>query len=65
MTHKGTVVLETERLVLRRFSPDDSAAMYNNMHTRLAILLKPCAIFSAKIGLNRIPRLVRINGLLY
>jgi ribosomal-protein-alanine N-acetyltransferase len=30
MTHKGTVKLETERLILRRFAPDDVEAMYRN-----------------------------------
>jgi ribosomal-protein-alanine N-acetyltransferase len=30
MTHKGTVTLETERLILRRFSPDDADAMFRN-----------------------------------
>jgi ribosomal-protein-alanine N-acetyltransferase len=30
MTHKGTVTLETERLILRKFSPDDAEPMYRN-----------------------------------
>ncbi len=30
MKHCGTRQLETERLMLRRFRPDDAAAMYNN-----------------------------------
>ena len=30
MEHKGTVTLETERLVLRRFQLDDAPAMYRN-----------------------------------
>ncbi|GHV39425.1 hypothetical protein FACS189490_03000 [Clostridia bacterium] len=30
MTHKGTVTLETERLILRRLTLDDAAAMFNN-----------------------------------
>jgi ribosomal-protein-alanine N-acetyltransferase len=30
MNHKGTVALETERLMLRRFSIEDADAMYNN-----------------------------------
>lgn len=30
MTHKGTVSLETERLILRRFTPDDADAMFRN-----------------------------------
>jgi len=30
MTHKGTVTLETERLILRRFTTDDAGAMYRN-----------------------------------
>ena len=30
MTHQGTVALETERLLLRRFTLDDADAMYRN-----------------------------------
>jgi ribosomal-protein-alanine N-acetyltransferase len=30
LEHKGTVTLETKRLILRRFKPDDSEAMYAN-----------------------------------
>jgi ribosomal-protein-alanine N-acetyltransferase len=30
MTHKGTVTLETERLILRRFTLDDAEAMFRN-----------------------------------
>ena len=30
MDHKGTVVLETERLILRRFVPEDAETMYRN-----------------------------------
>lgn len=30
LTHKGTNKLETERLVLRKFTIDDARAMYNN-----------------------------------
>lgn len=30
MEHKGTVTLETERLILRRFTPDDAEAMFRN-----------------------------------
>ena len=30
MTHKGTVTLETERLILRRFTLDDAEAMFHN-----------------------------------
>ncbi len=30
MTHKGTVTLETERLVLRRFEQDDAEAVFRN-----------------------------------
>ena len=30
MKHCGTKQLETERLILRRFRPEDAAAMYNN-----------------------------------
>ena len=33
MTHKGTVTLETERLLLRRFTPDDAGDMYRNWAT--------------------------------
>ena len=34
MTHKGTVTFETERLVLRRFTHNDTAAMFKNWVTR-------------------------------
>ena len=30
MNHKGTITLETERLILRRFIIDDAAAMFKN-----------------------------------
>ena len=30
MEHKGTVLLETERLILRQFVPEDAAAMFRN-----------------------------------
>jgi ribosomal-protein-alanine N-acetyltransferase len=30
MTHKGTITLETERLILRRFTADDAEAMFRN-----------------------------------
>jgi ribosomal-protein-alanine N-acetyltransferase len=30
MIHKGTVTLETERLILRRFTPGDAEAMFRN-----------------------------------
>lgn len=30
ITHKGTVVLETERLILRRFTIDDLEPVFNN-----------------------------------
>lgn len=30
MTHKGTVTLETERLILRRFTTDDAEAVFRN-----------------------------------
>ena len=30
MEHKGTVRIETERLILRRFESDDAQAMYDN-----------------------------------
>ena len=30
MTHKGTVTLETERLILRRYVPEDAEAMFRN-----------------------------------
>lgn len=29
MDHKGTVMLETDRLILRRFAPDDIDQIYN------------------------------------
>jgi len=48
MTHKGTVVLETERLVLRRFSPDDAAAMYNNMPTKVGDTIEAVYDFFCK-----------------
>lgn len=30
MTHKGTITIETERLILRRFNKNDAPAMFNN-----------------------------------
>ena len=30
MQHKGTVILETERLLLRRFQAQDAQAMFDN-----------------------------------
>ena len=30
MNHKGTATLETERLILRRFSIDDASCMFKN-----------------------------------
>ena len=30
MNHKGTITLETNRLILRRFRLDDAQAMYDN-----------------------------------
>lgn len=30
MTHKGTVMLETERLILRRFTIDDTEPVFRN-----------------------------------
>ena len=30
MNHKGTVALETERLILRRFTIEDADAMFKN-----------------------------------
>lgn len=30
LDHKGTILLETKRLILRRFSPDDIEQIYNN-----------------------------------
>ena len=30
MTHKGTITIETERLILRRFNMNDAPAMFNN-----------------------------------
>lgn len=47
MTHKGTVMLETERLILRRFAPEDSAAMFNNLHSKIGDTVeKVCDFFS-------------------
>jgi ribosomal-protein-alanine N-acetyltransferase len=37
MTHKGTVTLETERLILRRFIEDDAEAMYKNWASDLEV----------------------------
>jgi ribosomal-protein-alanine N-acetyltransferase len=33
MTHKGTVTLETERLILRRFTLKDAEAMFRNIYS--------------------------------
>ena len=30
MNHKGKITIETERLILRRFTLDDAGAMYRN-----------------------------------
>jgi ribosomal-protein-alanine N-acetyltransferase len=30
MTHKGTIPLETDRLILRRFTAEDDTAMFKN-----------------------------------
>lgn len=30
LTHKGTITIETERLILRRFRPEDDRAMFEN-----------------------------------
>ena len=30
MLHKGTVTLETERLILRRYVPEDADSMFRN-----------------------------------
>ena len=30
MKHKGTVRLETERLILRKFTPEDALPMFRN-----------------------------------
>ena len=30
MEHKGTITLETERLILRRFVPEDMEQIFNN-----------------------------------
>jgi ribosomal-protein-alanine N-acetyltransferase len=32
VTHKGSVTLETERLILRRFTLDDAGAMFRNLY---------------------------------
>ena len=34
MTHKGTVTLETERLILRRFTPSDTQQAFDNWMSR-------------------------------
>jgi|GEM_PF-407525 len=34
MTHKGTITLKTERLILRRFAPEDAAAMFRNLPSK-------------------------------
>ncbi len=33
MNHKGTVRLETDRIILRRFTQDDATAMFNNFES--------------------------------
>lgn len=35
MNHKGTVTLETERLILQRFTMDDVEAMFRNWEMKL------------------------------
>jgi ribosomal-protein-alanine N-acetyltransferase len=35
MTHKGTVTLETERLILRRFTPEDAEVMFRNLYSNV------------------------------
>lgn len=35
MTHKGTIALETERLILRRFKLEDADALFRNLHSKL------------------------------
>lgn len=30
LTHKGTIKLETEHLILRKFTIDDAESMFNN-----------------------------------
>jgi ribosomal-protein-alanine N-acetyltransferase len=37
MTHKGTITLKTERLILRRFTEDDAEAMFKNWYEDLTI----------------------------
>lgn len=37
MTHKGTIMLETERLILRRFTIEDLAQIYNNCWSDLEV----------------------------
>jgi hypothetical protein len=48
MMHKGTVTLETERLILRQFSPNDSAAMLNNLHTKVGDTVEAVRDFFCK-----------------
>ena len=33
MEHKGTKLIETERLILRKFQSDDLEAMFNNFES--------------------------------
>ena len=33
LTHRGTVILTTDRLILRRFTVDDAQAMYDHWAT--------------------------------
>ncbi len=34
MNHIGTIRLETDRLILRRFTKDDAEEMFNNCYTK-------------------------------
>ncbi len=37
LDHKGTVTIETERLVLRRFARDDASSLFNNWANDMAV----------------------------
>jgi len=48
LNHKGTITLETERLILRCFSPDDADAMFNNLHTKTGNTIETVCDFFCK-----------------
>ena len=53
MTHKGTVTLETERLILRRFALDDAEAMYNNWASDSAVTKYLCWQTHSDVSVSR------------